>query len=44
MKLRLATTLVLATALVPATFSVLSVSRPAQAQSATWNLDDYGPT
>jgi PAP2 superfamily len=44
MKLRSATTLVLATALVLSTFSVLSASRPAQAQSATWNLDDYGPT
>jgi hypothetical protein len=43
MKRRLATTLVLATALVMTTFSVQSVSRPAQAQSASWNLDDYGP-
>jgi hypothetical protein len=43
MKLRLTTTLVLATALV-LSVSVLSDSRPAQAQSATWNLDDYGPT
>jgi hypothetical protein len=44
MKLRLTTTLVLAATLVLSTFSVLTVSRPAQAQSATWNLDDYGPT
>jgi hypothetical protein len=44
MKRRLATTLVLATALVLSTFSVQSVSRPAQAQSASWNLDDHKPT
>jgi hypothetical protein len=44
MKLRSTTTLVLAATLVLSTFSALSVSRPAQAQSATWNLDDYGPT
>ncbi len=44
MKLRLATTLVLALAVVLSTFSAMSVSRPAQAQTASWNLDDYGPT
>jgi hypothetical protein len=44
MKLRSTTTLVLAATLVLSTFSALSVPRPAQAQSATWNLDDYGPT
>ena len=44
MKLRLTTTLVLAATLVLSTFSALPVSRPAQAQTATWNLNDYGPT
>ena len=41
MKLRLATTLVLALAVVLSTVSAMSVSRPAQAQTATWNLHDY---
>jgi hypothetical protein len=43
MKYKLATALWVVVALVVSTVSVLSDSRPAQAQTASWNLDDYGP-